>query len=43
MEFLPVVGLVLGVYAAFVMLFFRYLNLMRQKEETVVRQGGNRS
>lgn len=43
MEYLPVIGLVLGVYAAFVVVFFRFLTVMRQKEETVVRQGGHRS
>jgi hypothetical protein len=42
MEYLPVVGLILGVYAAFVVLFFRFLSVMRQKEENVVRQGGHR-
>jgi hypothetical protein len=42
MEFLPVVALVLGVYAAFVMLFFRFLSLMHKKEQAVVRHGGSR-
>lgn len=43
MEYLPVVGLILGIYAAFVVLFFRFLSVMRQKEEAVMRQGGRRS
>lgn len=41
MEFLPVVGLILGVYAAFVMLFFRFLSLMHKKEDAMVRVGRN--
>jgi len=38
MEFLPIIGLILGVYAAFVVLFFRFLHLMHQKDAVVVRE-----
>jgi hypothetical protein len=38
MEYLPVIGLILGVYAAFVMLFFRFVHLMHEKEAVVVRR-----
>jgi len=43
MEYLPILGLILGVYVAFVLLFFRFLSLIQQKEQAVVRHGGNRS
>lgn len=43
MEFLPIIGLILGVYAAFVVLFFRFLHLMHRKDTIVVREMGNRS
>jgi len=39
MEFLPVIGLILGVYAAFVLLFFRFMELTHRKDASVVRQG----
>ncbi len=43
MEFLKLVGLILGVYAAFVVLFFRFLHLMHRKEVVVVREMNHRS
>jgi hypothetical protein len=42
MEYLPILGLVFTVYAAFVLLFFRFVALMHRKEESVLRQHGSR-
>jgi hypothetical protein len=39
MEFLPFLGLILAVYAAFVLLFFRFLIVTHRKEEALARHG----
>jgi hypothetical protein len=38
MEFLPAIGLGLGIYAAFLVLFFRFMRLMHRKEVVMVRR-----
>jgi|WetSurMetagenome_2_1015567.scaffolds.fasta_scaffold11698_5 hypothetical protein len=37
MEFWPAVCLILGVYSAFVFLFFRFMHMMHRKEVVMVQ------
>jgi hypothetical protein len=37
MEFVPAIGFVFVVYICFVLGFFRFLGMMRNKEKTVLR------
>lgn len=43
MEFLPALGVVLGGYVLFVLVFFKFLGIMHRKDASVLRQGGVRS
>ena len=38
MEFVPAIGFVFAAYICFVLGFFRFLGMMRRKEEAVVRR-----